>query len=369
MMDMFENTRADRKFARCRSSHCEIIGEIVGGIIGGITGGGDSTQKVNADPWKGVQEPLRDLYAGVQSAYGNALPYYPNVTYAPFNPLQIGGQYATLDYAQNRFQPGVGTLQTGLQRNINQQLNPAATNPWAGHFQTMFNAPSQIANNPYLNQMMQNNARNVTDNLLRNALPSIRSNAAMAGQYGGSRQGIAEGLAIGEAAKGLADSSAKLQSNAWNTGMQQRGQAGQLMANTFGNQLTGSLDAMRMMPNALQLGFMGPQYAMDIGNLQQGQYQRSIDEQMARYYYPERRTWEMLSDMSGIYSGASPYASQTTTTPGNPLGSALGGMAIGNSLWNNWNSNNTPSLTSGTPVVANSGVNSFNYVPSNFFGS
>lgn len=37
-----------------------------------------------------------------------------------------------------------------------------------------------------------------TKNLMENIMPSIRSNAVIAGQYGGSRQGVAEGNAIGD---------------------------------------------------------------------------------------------------------------------------------------------------------------------------
>ena len=40
-----------------------------------------------------------------------------------------------------------------------------------------------------------------TENLMENIMPSIRSNSVLSGQYGGSRQGIAEGNAIGDFAK------------------------------------------------------------------------------------------------------------------------------------------------------------------------
>jgi hypothetical protein len=44
----------------------------------------------------------------------------------------------------------------------------------------------------------QKNQTDLTNNLMRNVLPSIRSNSVLAGQYGGSRQGIAEGNALGD---------------------------------------------------------------------------------------------------------------------------------------------------------------------------
>jgi hypothetical protein len=63
--------------------------------------------------------------------------------------------------------------------------------------------------NPYLtsalqsgvdqtNASFQKNQTDLTNNLQRNVLSGIRSNSVLSGQYGGSRQGIAEGNAIGD---------------------------------------------------------------------------------------------------------------------------------------------------------------------------
>jgi hypothetical protein len=68
--------------------------------------------------------------------------------------------------------------------------------------------------NPYLTKAIQggidqstNQFRQMqgeaTDNLQRNVLPGIRSNSVLTGQYGGSRQGVAEGNAISDMTKQL----------------------------------------------------------------------------------------------------------------------------------------------------------------------
>lgn len=94
--------------------------------------------------------------------------------------------------------------------------------------------------NPYLTNALQsginqsNQAFNtlqgdITNNLQRNILPGVRGNAIASGQYGGSRQGIAEGLALSDANKqaqnaaqqiGLANIAAttNAQANAFNQG-------------------------------------------------------------------------------------------------------------------------------------------------------
>jgi hypothetical protein len=72
------------------------------------------------------------------------------------------------------------------------------------------------------NQSFQKNQSNMTDNLLRNVMPSIRSNSVLAGQYGGSRQGVAEGNAISDFTKQLTDSNTTLgMANSANTTAQQ----------------------------------------------------------------------------------------------------------------------------------------------------
>lgn len=81
--------------------------------------------------------------------------------------------------------------------------------------------------NPYLDQSISGAiAQNrlgfnqlqddATENLMENVMPSIRSNSVLAGQYGGSRQGIAEGNAIGQIGKEMARAGAMFGQNATN---------------------------------------------------------------------------------------------------------------------------------------------------------
>lgn len=67
-----------------------------------------------------------------------------------------------------------------------------------GYQDAMSQILSGQANNPMLGQISQDIANTTTQNLQRNVLPGIRSGAALAGGYGGSRQGVAEGLAISD---------------------------------------------------------------------------------------------------------------------------------------------------------------------------
>lgn len=70
-----------------------------------------------------------------------------------------------------------------------------------------------IAQNRLGFQQLQDDS---TKNLLQNIMPSIRGGAIAAGQYGGSRQGIAEGNAIGTQQTELARAAAQFGQNATN---------------------------------------------------------------------------------------------------------------------------------------------------------
>lgn len=75
--------------------------------------------------------------------------------------------------------------------------------------------------NPYLTNALQagvdqtnasfaKNQTDLTNNLMRTVLPSLRSNAVLAGQYGGSRQGIAEGNALSDFTNQLSSANTQL---------------------------------------------------------------------------------------------------------------------------------------------------------------
>lgn len=70
--------------------------------------------------------------------------------------------------------------------------------------------PQGYSPSPYLQDQIGALQTQFQNNLNRNVLPQIQSNAIGAGGYGGSRQGIAEGLAGGEAATGFANAASNL---------------------------------------------------------------------------------------------------------------------------------------------------------------
>jgi len=196
------------------------------GLLKSMFGGSDTQ---GASVWGGQAPFLKDLYERAQmQSYGNM------------------GQ----DYAQ-QFMP---QAQQGFQQMLQGGYQTPGLQQGLQDFGGMQNEALQGAIGAGLGQINRNFQRNI--------MPSISQGAAMTGTSGGSRQGIAEGLAASDANQQSADFVNRMQSQNWQNQMQnQLGAYGQ-MGNLQGqqNQMLGQ--GMGMAPQLSNLGF-GAQY----GNL------------------------------------------------------------------------------------------------------
>lgn len=212
--------------------------------------------------------------------------------------------------------------------------------------------------NPYLDQMATGIKNTVNDNLQQNILPGIGDSAMASGGYGGTRQGIAQGLAIGQSNKYLSDALSNLYGG-------QQSQANQLQA-----QMTGQLsaqDAQKAINDAnLALGYFnannnfytanrgldqsGMQLGANLfgngvsGNLGLGGAQVGIGQQQ------NQAPWNQLGNYSNTvnqYTGLGGSATQTNSQGGGLTG-ALGGALAGGQLFSN--------LGFGQPTPANTNV-------------
>lgn len=100
-----------------------------------------------------------------------------------------------------------------------------------GYQDAMSQVLSGTPNNPYLQQISGDIANQATQNFQRNVLPSIQAGAALAGGYGGSRQGIAEGLAMSDLNNQILQNQNQLYGTAYeNAAQRQAAMTGQLSA-------------------------------------------------------------------------------------------------------------------------------------------
>jgi len=215
----------------------------------------------------------------------------------------------------NEFQKqGLGQT-PGLARILQGQAGTAA-----GGFQT-FAGGGQVGQNPFLDQAIQALQQSSNQNLQRNQLPAIRNNAVAAGGLGGSRQGIAEGLAISDLNQTLVNQEAQLRSGQFNQDQQNQLQALINQGNILGGQGAGQ--------GAL----------LAAGGIQQQQAQAEIGGE--RQLFDERQNQEfnrqqqLLQILMGSPSAVPPIANQA-----NPLVAGLGAGLATQQLFGNTPTNN-----------------------------
>ena len=237
------------------------------GFYGGGGGGGDTTTVQKADPWEGQQPFLTDTFSQAQNLYNNYAPqYYPNSLVADQSSATQGyldslaafnsspGNQQLLSQAQagtdalfnlsgggNYLQQIGSPLAYNGANYLNTLLNPSgAPDLFSGAQQgaslfggTGTNYSAQVfdqlnngGSNPYLDQIIASMTSDVTDNFNQNVLPQISTQALADNSFGGSRQGIAEGLATQGLNEAIADNSGRLRYQDYTNNIAQRLQAG-----------------------------------------------------------------------------------------------------------------------------------------------
>lgn len=183
----------------------------------------------------------------------------------------------------------------------------------------------QSSRNPYLDMMGGAVVQQAAQGLNNQVLPGIRSNAMMAGGIGGSRQGIAEGNAIGQTMQGVSNSLAGLYGNAYNQDrgfdMQQRGQDQSFYTAQRGQ----DLQSMGMGANLFQQGQQGLQ-GQGQGVFGAGQMQTQAQQQ------PFTNFSNVLSPYSGM-GGTQIQQQPGSSQWGSGLGGLLAGMQLGSNIW------------------------------------
>jgi len=177
--------------------------------------------KTNPSSVWGAQSPfLQDLYKQAQ-AYSQT---------SPTSALEQQGQQAAVDYA-GQMNPMLQSAQ-GAQQFL---TNPNILSP---------------DSNPYLAQTAQAATSPIMQALMEQIMPGIRSGAVGAGGYGGSRQGIAEGIAGRGALQAIGDTNANIYSQAYGQGL---------------NAMQGGLQAA---PQTAALGLLPSQIMQQVGQEQ-----------------------------------------------------------------------------------------------------
>ena len=262
--------------------------------MGGKSGGSSETESTTqVIPWSGAQPHLKSLMSQAAALNQQGGPaYYPGQTFAGRDPLSDQAQNLRLNYATSSMPGQIYDAQRAQSFALN---SPDA------------------ANNPYVQNMMQSNQFMANRNLSENLLPRIASGAAAAGQMGGSRQGIAEGLAMRGTQEALANANA------------------QTMMDAYGKGLGAQQGALSLAPRIMGMGLQPMDIMGQVGAYNQGIDTQALDADMARWNYNQQAPYDALNFYNNIVAGNNAWGQETSGAGGGSsrLAGALGGAATG----------------------------------------
>lgn len=383
-------------------------------------GGGDTTTVQKSDPWEGQQPYLKDIYSQAQNLYNNfGQQYFPESGVAGLSPWTEGGvgglaAFGNSPYymqgaqaalnSQNTFTQaqspwtnpfmGIGYGQAGGVNNyLSQTLSgqnqvgydPAAAGSVLQNYQQM---QGPMSGNPYLDQAVDAAQKRTAQNFNEQVMPQISMSSLANNAFGGSRQGIAEGLAADRLQQQMGDIATQMYTGAYESGqnraLQGAGQqaglstnvnmqnANQNLAAQLANQqlqqyavgqgmgaLQGGigmgLDAARIqqatLPSYAQYGMLPTQNLLQAGNIDQQYRQQVLDDEIARWNFYQQQPWWQMQQYAGIAQPGSGGGTTTATGPGSstsPLVGGLGGAATGLGIY----SGLTSSIGGAAPLMA-----------------
>lgn len=268
-------------------------------------------------------------------------------------PLSAGGINANTDAINQQFMQQVYGPSAGLLSPYASQ-GPATAQSVAAGAQAMMSPYTQSVIDP-ANALMQQQ--------LRQNLNTIGAQANQSGAFGGSRQGVQEGIAQSQAALGSEKYLGDLLNSQWNNALTASGQIGmegarqgysannalsqllqggygasqQLGQNIMNTNLQAGLAAQQQLPQTLQAmqnAFLGQSNALNqAGTLQQQYQQQILNAAQAAYAQQQAFPYQQIQTLLGAVSGI-PYSTSNTGysrdyTPyySNPWGQAIGGGA------------------------------------------
>lgn len=379
--------------------------------MGGKGGASTTTQK--ADPWSGVQPFLLGsqttrLKQGVQPIYKQEQTWNPNlnanvegggggwetksVINNPATDYETVGSPGIFPEAQRLYQgqgwsQGMQDLTNAQSRNVAGRADQVAqayqvgNQALAGAFDPKTNPAKDVAaqmvdpkqafssmgeadptrsiqqmltgqaNTATLDPVVQSAFRRMGEGFNEQIMPGIRSNAIAAGQYGSSRQGIAEGLASKGLLYSMGDTAANMYNDAYRNAQNLMGSTANNMAglslnNSQANanrdltaqttnvqtQLANNQQAMQLAQQQLATRAQGLNLLGTGNSLQDQTYQ----QQMGLLNAPNDYNWQNLNKYASIVQpGAGMGSSQSSSQSGgsNPLAGAVGGAMTGGALF------------------------------------
>jgi hypothetical protein len=166
-----------------------------------------------------------------------------------------------------------------------------------------------IRSNPYLQAATNAAIDPLIKNYERRVLPNIRAGAQQAGQYGGSRQGIAEGIAASDLNRQIGSISANMASQGYQTG------------------LDAFTKALALAPQTQNMFQYGANQLDTIAGRERSIRQGILDESIRNWMMQQNLPIDVASRIAGLAFGMP--TGQSVTSPTNITGPNFGQSLLG----------------------------------------
>lgn len=307
------------------------------------SGGGSSTNTTRVQ-YSPQEQAARDTIAGGAQGLFNTLWTRPvnNDTIAkPVGPS--AGTRQSWDIGQSvmsAMMSGANSAQNTNNALVgeSQQFNDGGTDSAVARSNTQLLNATDVNNNPALAGAIKAAQRPVVEQFTGagGVLSNIRNNGVTSGTFGGSRQGIAEGLAMQGLQRQLGDISSTMGNQAYNAGLQAQTAATNNLMETQIARLGLGNDAVKNQAMINMMRTAPMEIASGIGRQQEGfqQLQNNYNADVAGNW--ENQRYRQLQNFGNvIYGGSNGTTTSTSSAPktdhtGQILGSAatLGMMAL-----------------------------------------
>lgn len=273
--------------------------------MSGGGGGGSDTQKTESEPWAPQQEYLRYLFDQARSQYQSAgQQEIPGLTEEQQRAAQareaMGEQYASGQSPVHQQGQVAGDYLSQAPGVLQEQMDPTITEE-----------QRRAAYEPVQREMEEE------------ILPSIRAGAIEAGQPGGGRQAIAEGIAARDAQDSMAQQEAQLQNAAQQRALQASQQQASLLPQLASQRTQlGQQEAQAEQSGAQMLEAAGaPERQLQMARAQEA------------YQAPQRNLQQYAQLVGGNYGGVQEQpAPQGPSTGQKALSGAATGAGIGTQI-------------------------------------
>lgn len=356
------------------------------GLLGGSKKAGTTT--TTTSPWGPAQPYLKDIYGKASQLYSDSsiTPEMMDAIYSQRGSIMGRAlQPALYDAAYNKMvgqtapvtavsaigSPSEDVYNKYMKSATSQDVNPTeafssmgAANPTDAISRMLTGNVNTSALDPVVNNAM----RRMTENFNEQVMPGINQGAIAAGQYGGSRQGVAQGLATKGLNYAMGDTAANMYNNAFNTAQGNMYGTANNMAGLAINNATNNANRQAqtsifntgqnndMLKFALNTNQDAAKFNANLGLQNNDQSMKAnmlgadlldkgnqvsdsaFSQTMGLLDYPNAYSWNKLKDFNNIISSSAGMGgSRSEPYFTNPGASALGGALTGAQIYNLWN--------------------------------